>query len=173
MILIPQGKLSSLRGRSPSLRAGSWGGAWAGGKKVETAFWWGHAVDSTTSLCNNGVNFQLLDPLLIYLSEIGVWGIKSKYQNPCLRRSGFAQAGKCQMNSKWLNFQNVSFLFKLWISFELWASTFDIIINPPPFWGVILHLVFPSPPESILPDWEKWNLGSKYIFQSLPFSLLL
>jgi len=39
----------SLRGRlrpgrahapegSPSLRAGSWGGAWAGGKKVETAF---------------------------------------------------------------------------------------------------------------------------------------
>jgi hypothetical protein len=28
----------SLRGRSPTLRAGSWGGAWTGGKKVETAF---------------------------------------------------------------------------------------------------------------------------------------
>ena len=40
-----------------------WVGAWAGGKKVETAFWWGHAVDSTTSLCNNGVYYQLFkDP---------------------------------------------------------------------------------------------------------------
>ena len=50
MILIPQGKLSSLRAMRPFR-----GGAWAGGKKVEIAFLWGYAVDSTASLCNNGV----------------------------------------------------------------------------------------------------------------------
>jgi len=28
---------------------------WADGKRVEIAFLWGYAVDSTASLCNNGV----------------------------------------------------------------------------------------------------------------------
>jgi len=69
MILIPQGKSIIPPGHealppgqkplSPSwrtLRAGSWGGAWAGGKVVETPFLWWYAVDSTASLCNNGVN---------------------------------------------------------------------------------------------------------------------
>jgi hypothetical protein len=35
-----------------------------------------------------------------------------KCQSSCLRRSGFAQAGKCQMNAKWLNVKNFLNIFK-------------------------------------------------------------
>ena len=31
---------------------------WAGGKRVEIAFLWGYAVDSTASLCNNRVYYH-------------------------------------------------------------------------------------------------------------------
>jgi hypothetical protein len=40
----------------------------------------------------------------------------SKYQSSCLRRSGSAQAGKCQMNVKWLN---IKALFLKHLDFEL------------------------------------------------------
>jgi len=36
-----------------------WGGAWAGGKVVETAFLWWYAADSTIPLCNNRVKRSL------------------------------------------------------------------------------------------------------------------
>jgi hypothetical protein len=43
--------------------------------------------------------------------------LNDKFQNPCLRRSGFAQAGKFQVNVK---LQNELFLaFELWILFEI------------------------------------------------------
>jgi hypothetical protein len=69
MILIPQGKVSSLRAMRPSLRAGSWGGAWAGGKRVEIAFLWGYPVDSTASLCNNGVKKTELDSTSVRMTD--------------------------------------------------------------------------------------------------------
>jgi hypothetical protein len=45
---------------------------------------------------------------------------KLNCQNPCLRpaRRGFAQAGKCQINAKWLNDANFP-LFGFWALFEL------------------------------------------------------
>jgi hypothetical protein len=60
-VILPPGHEALPPGQKPlspswrTLRAGSWGGAWAGGKRVEIAFLWGYAVDSTASLCNNGV----------------------------------------------------------------------------------------------------------------------
>jgi hypothetical protein len=53
--------------------------------------------------------------------------LKFKYQNPYLRRNGFAQAGKFQMNDKWFNVKTSSYgSFRFWILFELGALTFDI-----------------------------------------------
>jgi hypothetical protein len=87
---------------------------------------WGGRIRTSESRFQRPVSYRLTTP-----QSLTKLNPKLEYRNPCLRRSGFAQAGETNPT---INTQNFFFLSNIWVlsisaCFEFGISCFELVLK--------------------------------------------